>query len=101
MLSEEEKLKFLKATDLFGHLTSEGLASICQIIQENDYPAGQVLFNEGDIGDSLYLVVDGEVGIIKDDIQVLALNETGTCIGEMALIDDEPRSATVKITKVY
>ena len=99
MLSEEEKLKFLKATDLFGHLTSEGLASICQIIQENDYPAGQVLFNEGDIGDSLYLVVDGEVGIIKDDIQVLALNETGTCIGEMALIDDEPRSATVKITK--
>jgi phosphoserine phosphatase RsbU/P len=98
MLSEQQKLEFVGKTDLFAHLPSdsEGLALISHSAEELDVPAEHVLFEEGDEGDSLYLLVDGKVGIIKDYTQVMTLDQPGICIGEMALIDDEPRSATVK-----
>ena len=98
MLSEQEKLKFLQETDLFAKIPSGELASICRITQEVDYPAEHLLCSEGDLGDSLYLLVDGEVGIIKVNTQVLTLKHHGDCIGEMALIAEEPRSATMRTT---
>ena len=63
------------------------------------YPADATLFEEGDEGDSLYLIVDGEVSIIKAGTEVLFFNEKGYCLGEIALIDNKPRSATVKTVK--
>ncbi len=74
MLSEKQKLKFLQETSLFTDARSEALASICKITQEQDYPAEHILFHEGDDGDSLYLIVGGEVGIPKDEMQVLTLD---------------------------
>ena len=96
MLPEEEKLQFLKKTELFAELPETELKSICQIATEVAYPADATLFEEGDEGDSLYLIVNGEVSIIKAGTEVLFFNETGYCLGEIALIDNKPRSATVK-----
>lgn len=96
MLPEEEKLQFLKKTELFAELPETELKSICQIATEVAYPADATLFEEGDEGDSLYLIINGEVSIIKAGTEVLFFNEKGYCLGEIALIDNKPRSATVK-----
>ena len=94
----EQKLEFLKKTELFAELSKADLKSISDIVQEVVYPADHTLFEEGDEGDSLYLLVDGEISIIKAETEVLSFNEEGYCFGEVALIDDKPRSATIKTT---
>lgn len=55
--------------------------------------AGQVLFKEGDRGDYMYFIVAGEVNILIRD-KVVETVGMGGVVGEMALIDDKPRSAT-------
>lgn len=99
MLTEADKLQFLQKTELFSELPETELKSICQIANEVAYPADATLFEEGDEGDSLYLIVNGEVSIIKAGTEVLFFNEKGYCLGEIALIDNKPRSATVKTVK--
>ncbi len=96
MRTEEDKLRFLRETALFSALPQTELKLICDIAREVTYPAEETLFEEGDQGDSLYLLINGEVSIIKAETEVLSFDETGYCIGEIALIDNQPRSATVK-----
>ena len=92
----EQKLQFLQKTELFAELKHAGLNSICNIAHEVTHPADHTIFEEGDEGDSLYLLVDGEISIIKAETEVLSFKEKGYCFGEVALIDDKPRSATIK-----
>ena len=94
----EQKKNFLKNTDLFEGLPDERLDLIAKITHEVDCPAHHIIFEEGTEGDSLYLLVEGEISIIKADTEVLCFNEKGYCFGEVALIDDKPRSATIKTT---
>ena len=93
---EEEKLEFLHRTELFSELPLEKIRSICEVAHEIVLPSNHILFEEGDDGDSLYLLVSGEISIIKADTEVLSFDEVGYCFGEVALIDDKPRSATIK-----
>ena len=99
MLAEKDKLQFLQKTILFSEIPEAELKAISQIATEVAYPAGSMLFEEGDEGDSLYLIVEGKVSIIKADTEVLLLDEKGYCLGEIALIDNNPRSATAKTVK--
>ncbi len=99
MLAEEDKLHFLQKTDLFREVSQAELKAICDIAREVAYPPDYTLFEEGTEGDSLYLLVDGEVSIIKAGTEVLFFNQKGYCLGEIALIDNKPRSATVKTVK--
>lgn len=92
----EQKTEFLKQTDLFAELPEEKINSIANIAHQVNYPAGYTIFKEGAEGDSLYLLVEGEISIIKAETEVLSFNEKGYCFGEVALIDDKPRSATIK-----
>lgn len=57
------------------------------------YASGEVIFRAGDPGDLLYSVVEGEVAIVYDD-ELLEVLGPGAILGELALIDDGPRSAT-------
>lgn len=57
-------------------------------------PAGQVLFKEGDRGDFMYVLMSGTAEIIVHN-KVMETALAGTIVGEMAIIDDSPRSATV------
>lgn len=63
------------------------------------FKAGEILFEEGSVGKELYILQDGKVGVYKDTAEgriELAVIEKGSMIGEMSLLDDLPRSATVK-----
>jgi CRP/FNR family transcriptional regulator, cyclic AMP receptor protein len=57
------------------------------------YKEGDVIFNKGEIGKTMYVVKEGEVGIYLDG-QVVQVHGPGGIFGEMALIDQKPRSAS-------
>jgi sigma-B regulation protein RsbU (phosphoserine phosphatase) len=71
----------------------EALAHIRPHLRERSVAAGSPLFREGDHGDSVYLVADGNLKIEKDGI-LLATRGAGECVGEFALIDAGLRSAS-------
>jgi CRP-like cAMP-binding protein len=94
MYSTLEKTILLKTVNLFQTIPTEDLSKVAQIAEEEQFGANIPLFAEGDFGDSLYIVVDGDVKIHKGDRHIASLGK-GACLGEMALLDQEPRSADV------
>ncbi len=95
MLSTIERLLFLKGADIFKELSAEYLLHLAKASAELQFLKGDIICEDGDTDRSMYIVVDGTVSIEKNNKQV-ALLEKGACIGEMALLDGEPRSATAK-----
>jgi len=89
----------LKETELFRELNDEALATIAQKASIRELVKDDVLIKKGDVGDSLFLVHSGEMKIVTEDSKgdELIINKCGPgeVIGEMALIDGVPRSATV------
>ena len=80
---------------------AEHLAELMKISRRKHFTAGEVIIQEGDIGDEMYIVLQGGVEIRKrtragDDYTVVFLNaEQNVFFGELAMIDDDKRSATV------
>ena len=68
------------------------VAAIDPRLEDVTLEAGEVLFNEGEVGDAVYLVVEGKLRVVSDGL-TLVTRTRGDCVGEIALIDDEPRSA--------
>jgi len=96
MLTTVEKVLFLKSIDLFRALPAEELAQIAEIADEQEFVAGDPIFAEGEPGDALYLVVEGQVRVHKQDKQ-LAVFSVRDVVGEMAVLDGESRSASVTV----
>jgi CRP-like cAMP-binding protein len=95
MITTVEKVLFLRGIDLFSDLPGEDLAQIALITEEAQRPAGAEIIREGEVGESIYIVVEGRVQVTKGDKPVAELSEREV-FGEMALLDPAPRSATVK-----
>src|SRR5215204_3587305 len=89
----------LRQIPLFADLSREDLEQLYQMAETVSIPAGQRVLQEGDPGDSLYVVLDGELEVTKrqgsQDV-LLALYEPGQFFGEMALLEQAPRSASVR-----
>lgn len=94
MLSVEKAL-FLRKTDLFADLSPRDLVYVARIAEEVTYAAGSTVFNQGDYGDTLFIVVGGEVTAFRDDEPIGVLREEDY-FGEMAVLTGETRSATIK-----
>ena len=93
-----ERTLLLRDVPLFGDLSPDDLIQIARIAQERWYPDGAPLFHEGEKGDELMVIATGEVRVSKQvdgQDQLLAIRHTGEVIGEMAIIESMPRSATV------
>lgn len=93
MLSTIEKVIFLQDIDVFEYITTEDLSHIAAITEEVEYKTDAVLFNEGEIPDSMYLVIEGKVRLTRGDQEVMIAEEKDV-FGTWALFDDEPRVAT-------
>ena len=87
-----EKTILLKTVDIFQDIPGELLSQISQISRAENYEHGEIIFNEGDAGDSMFIVLSGEVSIKKGG-KFIAKLERGASLGEMALLDHETRSA--------
>jgi hypothetical protein len=97
MYSTLEKTILLKGVELFEAIPASKLSRVAQIAAEVRLPDAARIFNEGDHGDSLFIVVDGSVRIHRGERDLAVLGK-GDCLGEMALLDREPRSADVTVT---
>jgi len=94
MISTVEKVLFLKSIDLFSQIPGEDLSQIAQITDEVRFDEGDEIFLEGAPGDTLFFILKGEVRIHHGHQDVAILDERQV-FGEMALLDSEPRSASV------
>lgn len=84
---------------MFQQLVPEDLAALAGLLRERRFPKGTIIVSQGDPGDALYLIGSGQVKVAlfaEDGREViLAVHSGGGFFGEMALLDDEPRSAHV------
>src|SRR2546428_9545516 len=89
----------LQKVPLFSQLAPVELERVAEITRERSYPRNSVILFEDDPGDALYIVSTGQVKVVligEDGREViLSVLGDGDFFGEMALIDDEPRSAHV------
>ena len=88
----------LASTPLFAGLSQEALEKLVQQLTLVHLGGGEVLFREGDPGDALYVIVEGEVAVLAEGpprVEMARLS-AGSFIGEVALMTDQPRSATVQ-----
>jgi signal transduction histidine kinase len=111
MLNEQELSNLLNApsssskasdngssTPFLHLLGASGRDVISKLMTEQRYLPGQILFKEGDMGDSMYIIWSGRAAVVKGDFQaptILGYRGAGDIIGEMALLENQPRSASV------
>lgn len=92
-LSTIERILFLKSADLFTQIPGEDLVPVARVAQEVHFKAGETFIKQGDVGDCLYLIVDGDVAIDIREVGRIATRSSKQVIGEMAIITRQPRSA--------
>jgi len=89
----------LRTVPLFAGFADEQLRTLSGVVTRRSVPRGAVVIVEGDPTDSLYIVISGRMRVLMSDADgkevILAILGPGEFFGEMGLIDDNPRSATV------
>jgi CRP/FNR family transcriptional regulator, cyclic AMP receptor protein len=88
-----EKVLLLKSLALFTDTPENILADLAPLMKEIQYEPGIEIFKEGDIGDSMYIIEQGNIRIHKDDT-TLAILKDKEVFGELSLLDAETRSAS-------
>ena len=96
---ELDRIQFLKTVPFFDQLSNRQLKRVSDITFERTYEADELIFEEGQPGAALFLILDGKIAIEvyrETSTTRLAVLEGGAFFGEMALLSGEPRSATVQ-----
>ena len=96
---ELDRIQFLKTVPFFDRLSNRQLKSVSDIMFERTYDADESIFEEGQPGAALFLILDGKVAIEicrETSTTRLAALEKGAFFGEMALLDETPRSANAR-----
>ena len=99
-MSDVERVLFLRKVSLFAELTPQDLRRIAAVADEHAFVDGETIAGQGDPGDELHIVVEGEVRVMRVDTGTgsdleLATRTQGDVVGEMALITQEPRMASL------
>lgn len=87
--------EILKNIPFFAELGGDDLQAVISKIQMEYFAADHVIFEEGDTGDKMYIIKRGQVQVLRDNTIVAVLSDN-QFFGEMALVSDEPRNATLK-----
>ena len=93
------KSNYLKSVPMLADLPEETLATLGRAASEQKFTNGDVLIWENTVGDVLFIIVAGRVDVIKNyqspTSEVIATRGPGEIVGEMSLVENQPRSATV------
>lgn len=100
---------FLARIPLFANLNKREIKKVAQIVHERQYHPGEYMFQKDHPGAAMFIIQSGEIKIVLPGSSpnkqvVLATLEHGSFLGELALLDDSPRSASayvVETTKAY
>jgi len=96
---ELDRIQFLKTVPFFDRLSKRQLKTASDIMFERTYETNECIFEEGQPGAAMFLILDGKVAIEicrEASTTRLAVLEGGAFFGEMALLDDTPRSANAR-----
>jgi hypothetical protein len=95
-----DKILLLRGIEIFETLSVSELAAVSSVTEEQVYPPGEIVIKEGNTGETMYLIIKGEVSVIKghggDHEIELDRISAGDYFGEMALFEDVLRSATIR-----
>ena len=95
----ENYFHFLKKVHFFSALPDTDILKLESVCKERLFKAGEVIFSEGEPGEHFYIILNGTVEVWKNykspQQDLLAVCGPGESFGELALIDDYPRSATI------
>ncbi len=94
-LEAQSRMEALRKISLFRHLTYKEQTAVLSLASTRAFPAGQEVVSEGQPGDELFVVIRGQVSVEKSGVAIAEL-KAGGHFGEMGLIDNAPRSATVR-----
>lgn len=90
----EKTLRILQQVELFEHVPTNVIEELCKKMLISSFRAEDRIINQGDEGNSMYVILSGKVHIHDGDFVVASLHE-GSFFGEFSLLDDEPRSLSV------
>jgi CRP/FNR family cyclic AMP-dependent transcriptional regulator len=93
----DEKLELLKRVPLLEGLGRREIEEVGRLADEIDVPAGRVLMREGETGTEFFVLVSGGVSIERGGVRVATM-KGGDFFGEIALLDEGPRTATATTT---
>ncbi len=88
-----EKVLLLKSISIFSDTPENVLAEVANLLHETEFEGDVTLFNEGEIGNCMYIIYHGNVRIHKGS-QTLVVLKDRDFFGELSLLDTETRSAT-------
>lgn len=98
-----ERILFLHCVPLFVDFEPEDLLMLARASEERSYIEGTILFNQGDHGDEVFVIISGRVEVmVSNDSPERVINVIGPgdCLGEMSVIDGSPRSSTAMVVGV-
>ena len=93
-----ERIMLLREIPIFADLSPEDLKHVAEVAHEEWYPQNTDIFHQGDEGSMMFVIVDGRLQVVRNmdgRDHVLAERGPGDFLGEMAIIESAPRSATL------
>jgi CRP/FNR family cyclic AMP-dependent transcriptional regulator len=94
LFSQDTKVEALKRAPLFEGLSKKELTQLARVSEDMEVPEGTALTREGEIGHEFFVIIDGETQV-KRKGRSLGTRSSGDFIGEIALLEQVPRTATV------
>lgn len=94
-LSTQDKAGALAAVPLFAGISAESMERLAAVAGEQDFAGGQFIVRQGQVGTGLYVILSGSVKVLRGSDVVARLGK-GEFFGELSVIDQQPRNASVE-----
>ena len=98
-LSDVQKATWLASVPLFAGISADSMSRLAAVAGEQEFAAGQFIVRQGQVGTGLYVIVDGAVNVVRGADDVIATLKPGEFFGELSVIDQQPRNASVQATE--
>ncbi len=94
-LSTQDKASALAGVPLFADISADSMERLASVAGEQDFAPGQFIVRQGQVGTGLYVILSGSVRVLRGSDVVARLGK-GEFFGELSVIDQQPRNASVE-----